>query len=79
MSSPLQATLMAHWDETRDRCWVETMLKLNVPGSESAIQRFEATGDLADLAEFFECLKAGLVPGSESLEAAHSHFGKETT
>lgn len=58
---------MAHWDETRNRRWAEMMRKLAVPDCESIIQRFEATGDLADLASFFERLK----PQVETSENQH--------
>ncbi len=43
---------MAHWDEQRDRRWVEMMRACEVPGAEEIIRKFEETGDLIYRAQF---------------------------
>ena len=48
---------MAHWDEERDRRWVEMMRQCNVPNSEWIIEKFATTGDNMYLAIFVEQMR----------------------
>ncbi len=45
---------MAHWDEERDRRWVERMRECGYPEAEEIIRKFEETGDLIYFSRFLK-------------------------
>jgi len=49
--------LMAHWNEQRDKRWVEMMEECNVPNSEEIIKNFEEKGDDIYFYRFIELMR----------------------
>lgn len=54
---------MAHWNEERDRRWVEMMRSArNEPELEKAADDFERTGDLVYFSRYIELLRERVPP-----------------
>jgi hypothetical protein len=57
--------LMAHWNEQRDKRWVEMMKGCNVPNSEEIIKNFEEKGDDIYFYRFIELLRKDRLLGEQ--------------